>query len=94
MIIAIIALVLSLISSGNSEQPVMIVPANAGPHDFYEDGVFAHCLCDECCYDTAVSEYADEFTALFNSYEVKRTKNNRLMIRSGNSGSFKFVKKG
>jgi hypothetical protein len=42
----------------------------------------------------AVAEYADEFTALFNSYEVKRAKNGALMIRRGNSGSFKFARKG
>src|SRR5687767_13991446 len=41
----------------------------------------------------AVTEYADEFTALFNSYEVKRAKNGALMIRSGNSGSYKFARK-
>lgn len=35
-----------------------------------------------------------EFTNLFNSYETKWSKNNRLMIRQGDSGSFKFVKKG
>lgn len=40
----------------------------------------------------AVMEYEDEFTALFNSYETKRAKNGRLMIRQGNSGSFKFAK--
>lgn len=40
----------------------------------------------------AYEEYADEFTALFNSYEVKRSKNGRTMIRQGDSGSFKFVK--
>lgn len=39
-------------------------------------------------------EYADEFTALFNSYEVKRAKNNALMIRRGNTGSYRFAKKG
>lgn len=42
----------------------------------------------------AYQEYADEFTALFNSYEVKRAKNNALMIRRGNMGSYKFAKKG
>lgn len=42
----------------------------------------------------ARAEYADAFTALFNSYETKRTKNGRVMIRQGNSGSFKFAKKG
>lgn len=63
-------------------------------HDFAEDGVFDYCLCDECCNTQAVKEYEDEFTALFNSYEVKRAKNGALMIRRGNSGSYKFCKKG
>lgn len=40
----------------------------------------------------AVQEYADEFTALFNSYETKRAKNGRIMIRQGDTGSFKFAK--
>lgn len=42
----------------------------------------------------AFLEYEDEFTALFNSYECKRAKNGAMMIRQGNSGSFKFAKKG
>ena len=37
------------------------------------------------------AEHADAFTAMFNSYEVKRSKNGRTMIRQGDSGSFKFV---
>lgn len=42
----------------------------------------------------AMAEYSDEFTALFNSYETKWSKNGRLMMRNGDSGSFKFVAKG
>jgi hypothetical protein len=42
----------------------------------------------------AEQEYADAFTALFNSYEVKRAKNGALMIRKGDSGSYRFAKKG
>jgi hypothetical protein len=42
----------------------------------------------------AMAEYADEFTALFNSYETKWSKNGRLMLRQGDSGSYRFVKKG
>lgn len=38
-------------------------------------------------------EYEDEFTALFMSYETRWSKNNRLMIRQGNSGSYRFVAK-
>lgn len=41
----------------------------------------------------ATQEYADEFTAFFDSYETKWSKNGRLMMRAGDSGSFKFVKK-
>lgn len=41
----------------------------------------------------AVEEYEDEFTALFNSYEIKRAKNGAIMIRRGNSDSFRFAKK-
>ena len=42
----------------------------------------------------AYDEYADEFTALFNSYETKRARNGAILIRSANGGSFKFAKKG
>lgn len=41
----------------------------------------------------AVSEYSAEFTALFNGYETKWSKNGRLMIRTGDSGPYKFVKR-
>ncbi|MFE1915012.1 hypothetical protein [Streptomyces anandii] len=47
----------------------------------------------EAYHAEAYAEYADEFTALFNSYEVKRAKNGAMMIRRGNSGSYKFCKK-
>jgi len=42
----------------------------------------------------AYLEYADEFTALFNSYEVKRAKNGAMMIKRAGDKSFKFCKKG
>lgn len=41
----------------------------------------------------AYEEHVEAFDALFNSYETKWSKNNRLMIRSGNSGSYRFVAK-
>ena len=41
----------------------------------------------------AMAEYADEFTALFNSYETRIAKNGRMMIRTGNSGPYKFARK-
>jgi hypothetical protein len=42
----------------------------------------------------AFAEYADEFTALFSSYEYKRAKNGAPMIRKSGEKSFRFVKKG
>lgn len=59
-----------------------------------------HAECEWCAdewgayHAEAKAEYADEFTALFNSYETRWSKNNRLMMRQGDSGSFKFVAKG
>lgn len=41
----------------------------------------------------AYSEYADEFTALCEGYETLWAKNGRLMLRQGNSGPYKFVKR-
>lgn len=41
----------------------------------------------------AVSEYSAEFTALYRGYETKWSKNGRLMIRTGDSGPYKFVKR-
>ncbi len=71
--------------------------------------ISAECLCDraeclECNWSEesewamyhaeAVAEYASEFDALFNSYDVKVAKNGRTMIRSGNTGPYKFAKMG
>ncbi|MFD5308333.1 hypothetical protein [Streptomyces ardesiacus] len=41
----------------------------------------------------AVSEYEAQLTALYEGYETKWSKNGRLMIRTGNSGPYKFVRK-
>ena len=41
----------------------------------------------------AVSEYSAEFTALYRGYETKWSKNGRLMIRTGDSGPYRFVKR-
>lgn len=41
----------------------------------------------------AYAEYSAEFTALFNSYETRWSKNGRLMMRNGNTGPYKFVKR-
>ena len=42
------------------------------------------CMCERCEWDAyygeAYSDYADEFTALFNSYTYKLSRNGRSMI--------------
>lgn len=45
-------------------------------------------------HELARIEYEDEFTALFNSYEIKRAKNGAMMIRRPGDKSFRFAKKG
>lgn len=45
-------------------------------------------------HEEAYNEYTQMFDELFSSYEVKKAKNGAMMIRVGNSGSFKFAKKG
>lgn len=53
----------------------------------------AKCTCLGCFDLEVYIEAGEEFTALFNSYETKWSKNNRLMLKTpGNS--FKFVGKG
>lgn len=41
----------------------------------------------------AYEEYADAFTALYEGYETRWSKNGRLMLRQGDSGPYKFVKR-
>lgn len=92
--ITILALVLqvliSLIVPANSEAVVIIpaMPQQSPVIIDQEDYEWSEYYAD------AFEEYADEFTALFNSYETKVAKNGAMMIRRGNSGSFKFAKKG
>lgn len=82
MISVLIALALMTMSLGNSERDStghVVVINEATWNEYYVD---------------AYNEYADEFTALFNSYETKRASNGALLIRTGNSGRYKFAKKG
>ncbi|MEU9258964.1 hypothetical protein AB0D68_10805 [Streptomyces sp. NPDC048212] len=44
-------------------------------------------------YTMAYQDYTDSFTALFNGYETKWAKNGRLMLRNGDSGPYKFIKR-
>lgn len=87
--IALIAYVLAAITAllgTNADVQVTVIPAvvpaisEAQEWEDYRDEYAAH--------------YADVFTELFNSYETKVAKNGAMMIRRGNSGSFKFAKKG
>ncbi|WP_395759457.1 hypothetical protein OIE82_27025 [Streptomyces althioticus] len=44
-------------------------------------------------HSLAYSEYSDEFTRIYNGLETKWSKNGRLMMRNGDSGPYKFVKR-
>lgn len=102
--IALIALVIQVLAFlptiNQPRPPIFIAPMPTTEEMHYVPG----CLCSMGCmsidreyeefHADAVKEYEDEFTALFNSYEMKRAKNGALMIRRGNSGSYKFCKKG
>lgn len=93
-LIAIIAMGLINLIAIVSEPEVPEIFVIPPMPQYSADELFEECICDDCCYELAVKEYADEFTALFNSYETKRAKNGALMIRKGNSGSYRFAKKG
>lgn len=94
MVIFGLGLMVAIIAEPEADMPMTITVIPAMPQ--YSPTVITRqdCLCDDCCYEEAYIEYFDEFTALFNSYETKRAKNGALMIRRGNSGSYRFAKKG
>jgi hypothetical protein len=80
---------ISLIPSNPESNEVRTIPAKpAYSPEYAEAADWSEYFAD------AVQEYSDEFTKLFNSYETKRAKNGAILIRQGNSGSFKFAKKG
>lgn len=89
------------IAFGLVSAPAVARPCGEYVCNCFENNCGLECECGVCrddewseFHDLAVVEYEDEFTALFNSYETKWSKNNRLMIRQGDSGSFKFAKRG
>jgi hypothetical protein len=41
----------------------------------------------------AYEEYAETFTALYEGLQARWSKNGRLMLRQGDSGPYKFVKR-
>lgn len=90
MIAIILGILLSILGMGSAEtEKVVVIP----PMPQYSPEMIE--AADWAMYwHEAYEEYEDEFTALFNSYDVKRAKNGAMMIRQGNSGSFKFCKKG
>lgn len=85
MIVAAALLAIGILVEPDANEPAPTHSVSSVVSDEFEWSEF---------HADAMQEYADEFTALFNSYQVKRAKNGRLMIRQGDSGSFKFVKKG
>lgn len=44
-------------------------------------------------HSVVYSEASDDFTRIYNGYETRWAKNGRLMLREGNSGPYKFVKR-
>ena len=78
MIALVLGILLSLLGMGNSQSPdVIVIPAVVQEVTSIEQDAYDDAWC--------------EFTNLFNSYETKWSKNNRLMMRKGSSGSFRFV---
>jgi hypothetical protein len=44
-------------------------------------------------HSMAYSEHSDEFTRIYNALETRWSKNGRLMMRNGDSGPYRFVKR-
>lgn len=90
MIAFILGLLLTILGTGNADASTVVIPPkpNYAPTNSQWDAMeWAEFEAD------AYWEYSDQFTALFNSYEVKFASNGRTMIRQGDSGSFKFARK-
>lgn len=92
--IAIICLILGLITLGlnKADAPVVVIPAM--PAYAPTNAVVVSEEDEWELYNQeAYYDYVSEFNAVFSAVTTKRAKNGRLMIRSSNGGSFKFVKK-
>lgn len=90
-IIVLILWTISLMLPAHTPSAVVIIPAKP------QVSPTVHITEDDewrMFADEAYWENWEAFTALFNSYETKVAKNGAMMIRQGNSGSFKFAKKG
>lgn len=93
MVIALIALVMSALTWGNSSTDIQTVtippmPAYAPSAMTNNEEEEWELFNQEAYYDAVI-----QFTELFNSYETKRAKNGALMIRQGSTGSYKFARK-
>lgn len=88
-LIALVLKVLVMVLPTSAIEPVMVIPPMP-----IESPIMGEEYEWSEYHSDAVKEYADEFTALFNELECKHAKNGALMIRRGNSGSYKFCKKG
>lgn len=85
IIALVIQVLISLVIPADNSSAVVVIPPMP---QYSANELFEECLCDECCYEQAIKEYEDEFTALFNSYSYKLSKNGRSMVNG------KFVKMG
>lgn len=91
MYAGIIALVLSVVLGvGIGSTPALWTGESSAQHapDMTEEQEW------QAFHADAVQEHSEAFTALFDSYETKWSKNGRLMIRQGNNGPYKFAGKG
>lgn len=92
MFITILALVLRVLSTGHIDAQDVTIVAPVS-HAQYKGDSGDESLEWFMFHVEAERDAYAEFNAIFNSYETKWSKNGRLMIRQGNSGSYKFVKK-
>jgi hypothetical protein len=89
IIALVIQVLISLVSPTHADVVVIPERPSYSPTDFscgeyvcncYENNCDASCGCWVCYEDEAYDEYKAEFTALFNSYTYKLSRNGRSMI--------------
>lgn len=74
-----------LLSGGEAATPVIMPAHNVTADSEESEWAEFHTL--------SYTEHVEAFTALFNGYETRWAKNGRLMLRNGDSGPYKFVKR-
>lgn len=91
MIAYVIAIVLAILSMGNSRDvSVVTVP----PMPNYAPNVTAEMSHEDDIWWDAFEAAQSEFDAMFDAIEFKVSKNGRSMVRRPGDKSFRFVKKG